>query len=229
MSEATPSKSVAVPAALSFVAGYVDTVGFVALFGLFTAHVTGNFVLIGATLVRGGAGLLTKLLALPVFIVVVALTTAFVRAAERERRDRSISLLAMQIALLGGFGAVGLWAEPIVAPDAPAAMIAGLLGVCAMAVQNAASRLLFTSMAPTTVMTGNVTQVVIDAVDLVGSGGADDAAMRTPIRKLWPSIVAFAAGALSGAFLLVQLGFSCLGLPMLALAFVMFRWHRTPA
>jgi uncharacterized membrane protein YoaK (UPF0700 family) len=33
---------------LSFVAAFVDTCGFVALFSLFTAHVTGNFVLIGA-------------------------------------------------------------------------------------------------------------------------------------------------------------------------------------
>ena len=36
--------------ALGFLAGYADTLGFLALFGLFTAHVTGNFILIGAAL-----------------------------------------------------------------------------------------------------------------------------------------------------------------------------------
>ena len=41
---------------LSFNAGYVDTAGFLALGGLFTAHVTGNFVTLGATLVHGTAG-----------------------------------------------------------------------------------------------------------------------------------------------------------------------------
>lgn len=33
---------------LSFNAGYVDTASFLALHGLFAAHVTGNFVTLGA-------------------------------------------------------------------------------------------------------------------------------------------------------------------------------------
>src|SRR5258708_4799448 len=43
---------------LSFIAAFVDTWGFIGLFGLFSAHVTGNFVLIGAALVHpDGVGL----------------------------------------------------------------------------------------------------------------------------------------------------------------------------
>jgi uncharacterized membrane protein YoaK (UPF0700 family) len=40
---------------LAFNAGYVDTFGFLSLHGLFTAHVTGNFVTIGAALALGSA------------------------------------------------------------------------------------------------------------------------------------------------------------------------------
>jgi uncharacterized membrane protein YoaK (UPF0700 family) len=38
---------------LSFNGGFVDTAGFMGLQGLFTAHVTGNFVTLGAALVFG--------------------------------------------------------------------------------------------------------------------------------------------------------------------------------
>src|SRR5246127_2094061 len=59
------------PLLLSFTAGYVDTAGFLALQGLFTAHVTGNFVTLGASLALGTSGAIAKLLALPVFCAVV--------------------------------------------------------------------------------------------------------------------------------------------------------------
>src|ERR1700729_491960 len=62
----------ALPVTLAFTAGYADTCGFVALFSLFTAHVTGNFVLLGASLIRPHAGVIAKLLALPVFMAAVA-------------------------------------------------------------------------------------------------------------------------------------------------------------
>src|ERR1700729_4585534 len=63
------------PLLLSLNAGFVDTAGFLALQGLFTAHVTGNFVTLGATVVLGTHGAIAKLLALPEFVLVVALVS----------------------------------------------------------------------------------------------------------------------------------------------------------
>src|ERR1700689_5087240 len=54
------------PILLSINGGYVDTAGYLALQGLFTSHVTGNFVTLGATLALGTGGAVPKLLALPV-------------------------------------------------------------------------------------------------------------------------------------------------------------------
>jgi uncharacterized membrane protein YoaK (UPF0700 family) len=62
------------PILLSFNGGYVDTAGYIALQGLFTAHVTGNFVTIGSALVFGTSGVVAKLLALPVFCAVIIVT-----------------------------------------------------------------------------------------------------------------------------------------------------------
>ena len=53
------------PVLLSVNGGYVDSAGFLALQGLFSAHVTGNFVTLGAALVLGTSGVVAKLIALP--------------------------------------------------------------------------------------------------------------------------------------------------------------------
>src|ERR1700743_2582766 len=75
---ASPSRPrSALPLVLSFNAGFVDTAGFLALQGLFTAHVTGNFVTLGASLVLGTSGAIAKLLALPVFCAVVIAARLF--------------------------------------------------------------------------------------------------------------------------------------------------------
>ena len=70
-------------ACMSFVAGYVDTLGFIALFGLFTAHITGNFILLAASLADGQqTPRPLKLWAFPAFILGVAATRLLVAGCE---------------------------------------------------------------------------------------------------------------------------------------------------
>ena len=215
MTPSASNRSSALTVGLGFAAGYVDTVGFVALFGLFTAHITGNFVLIGSALAHSSGSVLLKLLVFPAFIVAVALTRIIVLGLERRGRDALRTLLLFQVALLGGFMLLGWLASPVQSADAPLAMWAGVLGAAAMGVQNAAARLVLASQAPTTVMTGNVTQLVIDAVDL--ARGAGDDAIRERSAKYVGPIVSLALGAIGGAFGYVYFGFAALLLPIAVL------------
>lgn len=206
----------ALAAGLGFVAGFVDTLGFVALFGLFTAHVTGNFVLIGAALAQSAGSVLLKLLVFPAFIAAVALTRLVVLRLERLGRPPLQPLLWMQCLLLGGFAVCGVLATPIGSDETPLVLWAGMLGAMAMGVQNATARLVLSTLTPTTVMTGNVTQLVIDAVDLLR--GAGDTRVRERSARLVGPIAAFAAGAIAGAFGYVHTGFAALLVPMALLS-----------
>jgi uncharacterized membrane protein YoaK (UPF0700 family) len=220
--EPTQNKSATGEGALqAFVAGYVDTCGFIALFGLFTAHVTGNLVLIGAAIVEHRGGLWGKLIALPVFVLAVAASRWLGLALESRGRNAAVPLLAIQILFLCGFLAVGLAAAPIADFDAPLAVLAGMLGVTAMAVQNTTSRTIYAKYTPTTVMTGNVTQVVIDAVDRATGHGTPEA--RARLRKMLPAIFAFTAGALLSAIVYTAVGFWCLLAPIAVLILLFIR------
>jgi uncharacterized membrane protein YoaK (UPF0700 family) len=217
------SHPVTIAALLALTAGFVDTVGFIALFGLFTAHVTGNFVLIGASLVGGHEGIVGKLLALPVFVLAVAATRLFILARERRARDATIPVLIGQLVFLGLFLGCGWWLAPFNNGDAPITIATGMCAVVAMAIQNAASRTIFASLAPTTVMTGNVTQVVIDLVDLT-AGNQPGAGAR--LHKMLPPVLTFAVGALAGAMLYGLIGYLAVIVPILAIAGVIILHHR---
>ncbi|MDX2264717.1 MAG: YoaK family protein [Hyphomicrobiales bacterium] len=198
----------------SFVAGFVDTVGFIALFGLFTAHVTGNFVLIGASIAGESAGALGKLLALPVFVITVGAVTLAVRRGEAHGGVKRRAITVAQIAFLAAFMIAGGLLGPFANPDGVAAIAVGLLGVAAMGVQNATSRLLDTGP-PTTIMTGNTTQAVIDMVDMARGGAKDGTGAR--LRGLLIATGAFAIGAVGGALGYLGAGYWCLALPIAAL------------
>ena len=221
---ATHSSAVAGNTLMAFTAGFVDTASFVALFGLFAAHVTGNFVLIGASLANSRPGIFGKLLAFPVFLIAVALTRLFLHRCERRQADATAPLLIGEIFFLLLFLGVGVLASPIADADAPLALLAGMLGVTAMAIQNAAARSVFAENAPTTVMTGNVTQIMMDLVDL--ALGAATVPARARMRKMIPAVLGFTLGAIGGGVGLVWLGFWCIACPILAMLIVLLAHER---
>ncbi|MEG1325154.1 Uncharacterized membrane protein YoaK, UPF0700 family [Janthinobacterium sp. OK676] len=211
---------------LGFLAGYVDTLGFIALFGLFTAHVTGNFVLIGAALADASrVSILLKFLAFPAFIAGVAVTRLMVLAVERRAGPSLTLAMLLQWALLAGFMVFGILAEPIGKDVSSMAMVAGLLGTAAMGVHSATSRLLLAHLAPTSMMTGNVTQIVIDTVDVLR--GAADAATHARCGKFFWPLAAFALGAIAAAFAYLAVGFVALAVPLLLLAGLIIVQHRS--
>lgn len=126
----------------------------------------------------------------------------------------------MQAVLLLGFCAAGVWATPITQPDSLPALLAGIVGTFAMGVQNAHPRVIPRAGVPNTVMTGNVTQAILDVVDLLSAGTADSvrATARARFAKMLPAIVAFALGAACGALGFRYVGFLALLAPVCALA-----------
>src|SRR5262245_52975726 len=68
------------PAFLSMTAGAVDVISFLGFGGLFTAHITGNLVILAAHYITGRFGEIAPLLSVPVFVTVLGVVTAmFVR------------------------------------------------------------------------------------------------------------------------------------------------------
>jgi uncharacterized membrane protein YoaK (UPF0700 family) len=167
----------AVAALLSFTGGFADTAGFLGLQGLFTAHVTGNFVTLGATLVLGTHGAIAKLLALPEFVLVVALVSVAADLLARRQWPAVPLLLAGKVLLLVAFFVLAVTLGPFPDSDAPAALVTGFAGVAAMAVQNAVQRIHLASLPPGTLMTGNTTQTVLDAVALIRGEKPDQTAV----------------------------------------------------
>jgi uncharacterized membrane protein YoaK (UPF0700 family) len=208
-------KRLNVPALLSFNGGFVDTAGFLGLQGLFTAHVTGNFVTLAATLVEGTHGVIAKLIALPEFVIVVALARMAGAAMRMHELPALRLLLLAKVLFLFAFFVLAVALGPFPDSDAPAALVTGFAGVAGMAIQNAVQRVHYASMPPTTLMTGNTTQAVIDAVDILsGAAAATSTDILERFGRIIRGVIWFAVGCGLSAALFYFVGFWCLAAPV---------------
>jgi uncharacterized membrane protein YoaK (UPF0700 family) len=185
---------VALPLLLSFNGGYVDAAGFLALQGLFTAHVTGNFVTLGASLALGTSGALAKLLALPVFCAVVMAVRLLNTALSARNWTPLVELLALKTGLLIVGAALAIHFGPFHNVNRAPAVLTGMVLVAAMAIQNALHRIHLGSAPPSTLMTGTTTQVMIDLADRIYAPPGTEGQSGTRLRHMSINLLVFAIG-----------------------------------
>jgi uncharacterized membrane protein YoaK (UPF0700 family) len=200
----------------------VDVIGFLGLGGLFTAHITGNLAILAAHVVSGGAAPLAPMLSVPVFMGVLGLTRVLVGGLEAIGLA-SLRPLLLQFLLLAGFLVLCVAAGPRLDPNAAHAILAGMLGVAAMAVQNTLVQISLTGAPSTAVMTTNVTRFMMDVGEvLLGRDPDEVARARRRAKYTWPAIVGFTVGSGLGAACEAAVGLWSLALPtglaLLALA-----------
>lgn len=201
---------------LSFNAGFVDTVGFLALQGLFAAHVTGNFVTLAADFLYGSSGSIGKILALPEFVLVVALARLAGATLTARGRETLTILLGVETVLLTAFFGFGVAYGPFTNGDAIPALAASFSAVAAMALQNAVQRVHFPGEPPTAIMTNNVTQAVLDGIDLLR--GSAPSEVRDRFLRITRNIAWFAFGCGTGAALYHYFAFWSLLTPVVITA-----------
>ena len=194
---------------LAFVAGFVDTATFVQFAGLFSSHVTGNFVVFAAALGRGvGDADWLKLIAFPVFVCGVILAVI----AHDKLNCAPRLLLALEAAALLMIGLIavsGQW------PFRTRASLAMAL-VAAMGWQNAGHRL-YPPFGPLSgAMTSNTTQAMIAVWRHVFPAPASFPEVTG--LSLLRIIASFAAGCAISVLIVHAIGLGAVIVPALVLA-----------
>lgn len=191
----------AVTLMLSAVAGYCDTVTFVAGDNIFSAHVTGNFIVFAYQTVTGGdVDAWIKLITFPIFIAAVIVGGKLSSGSSQKNR----ALFAEAILLILAGALAELFHSQLDQKMVMYTIV--MLVVFALGLQNAFGKLFSKAThGPTTMMTGNVTQASLDLGSLLfnRNAGLDTS---VSFKKQLITISGFLIGCLSGAFAGKQFG-----------------------
>jgi uncharacterized membrane protein YoaK (UPF0700 family) len=202
------------PTVLSLTAGSVDVISFLGLGGLFTAHITGNLVILAAHIVAGGDAPLALMISVPVFIVALGVTRLLAAGLERMHVASLQPLLLLQFLLLAGFLALCVGGGSQLDLNAARAIVAGMLGVSAMAVQNALVQISLKGSPSTAVMTTNINRFVMDLGEvLLGRSPNDGVKAGERARRTALVIAGFTVGCGLGAGCQALVGLWSLALP----------------
>src|SRR6516165_3631973 len=161
------------PTVLSLIAGSCDIISFIGLGGLFTAHITGNLVVLIARVGVGDNAPISYILSVPLFVAALALTTLFAALLGRAGMASLRPLLILQLLLLSGCFLLCVASGGPIDPTDGKALTAGMLAVSGMAVQNAIVQVSIKGMPSTAVMTTNVSRFVADFIAVLTERNRD--------------------------------------------------------
>ncbi|WP_426667422.1 YoaK family protein [Mucilaginibacter sp. McL0603] len=207
---------------LSFVAGFCDTVTFVAAGELFSAHVTGNFIVFAYDIIKhANAGAWQKLLTFPVFILAV-MTGG--RISRKWTNMYILLILEGILLLISGLMALAL--KNVNDTTQWQVLLIAMIIVVALGFQNTFGKLFNkATYGLTTIMTGNVTQASLDFIKVVTVRPFDADAWGS-LKKLLFLIVGFLFGCLFGALMAAKVGLCAVILPGFILLFWLFKINR---
>jgi uncharacterized membrane protein YoaK (UPF0700 family) len=190
--------------------------------GVFSAHVTGNFVLFAAALAQGiEGGDFLKIVTLPVFVIGVVFAVLLTGRDATPRRKvkwillvmTMLLLLAALLAFMGGGQGLGVRLGKV-------DIVITLLLVVAMAMQNSIHR--FVEGPMTTVMTGTVMNTTASLVNrYILRNDADPGKAATARVSPLVMIAAFALGCVLAGFLTVAFGLASIVVPAGLLCWVL--------
>lgn len=202
---------------LVFTAGFCDTATFIHMDGVFSAHVTGNFVLFAAAIAKGLAPAdYLKIAAFPVFILACMAAAAAYKGAPRR-------LLIIMTGLILACGAAAL-ALSIARGAINLGIADSIITLClvfALGVQNTVHHFIPGPM--TTVMTGTVMNTTASLTEkyLLRRPPTPPQKGDSPSGTILWMVFYFAVGCLISAWLTVSFGLAAVLVPGLVLALLL--------
>jgi uncharacterized membrane protein YoaK (UPF0700 family) len=177
----------------------VDFTGFFTLGHIFTAHVTGNIVLATIVAVDGGSFHCAQLLAIPVFMLALATVGLIARASRRHGPSLARLLLLVQFLVLAALLIFSVITKPSADPAGVRAGTAAMMAVSAMACQYALLRLAVPGAISTAVMTGNLANAILSAMDLLSARHPMLPHDSTPLNRSLHRLLGFISGCVVAA------------------------------
>jgi uncharacterized membrane protein YoaK (UPF0700 family) len=183
----------------------VDVIGYLSL-GLFTAHITDNLVVIAALLVRGGPPKLALILAVPMFVVAVAIFWQVANMLERRGHALARPLLLLQFLLLTCTLIFSVIYNPAANPHGLKSVVAAMIAVSAVGCQFALLRLALPGTPSTAVMTDNLTNTTLSLLGVLSRTQPQAEGASERLKKALKVLVAFFVGCMAGAGAVSLLG-----------------------